>query len=188
MYSVGDLVVYGSVGVCKVEAIGVPALSAIDETRSYYTLTPLYKDGRIYAPTDTCTFVRPVISRDAAISLIKRMPFIDASIYETKHIGLLKEHYQGLLHSHDCADLVHLIKSVYVKRQSLAENKKSLGQVEAQYMKRAEEMLYDELAVALDLPRGEVKGYIEAAVERIVRRASTAVEGEPAFSEAQQAC
>jgi CarD family transcriptional regulator len=170
MYSVGDRVVYGSIGVCEVEAIGTPALPAVDPTRSYYTLALLYKGGRVYAPIDTCTFMRPVISRDDAISLIGRIPSIDESVYETRHMGLLKEHYQALLLSHDCADLIHLIKSVYVKRRSLTESGKSLGQVEAQYMKRAEEMLYDELAVALDIPRAGVKDYVEDAVARIDRR------------------
>jgi CarD family transcriptional regulator len=176
MHSVGDLVVYGTVGVCKVEAIGVPPVSAIDATRSYYTLAPLYKDGHIYAPVDTCTFMRSVMSRDDALSLVGRIPTIDESIFETSQMGLLKEHYQALLHSHDCADLVHIIKSIYVKGQALAENRRSLGNVEAQYMKRAEEMLYDELAVALDIPRGDVKGYVEGAVEGLLGRASTSVE------------
>ncbi len=188
MHSVGDLVVYGSVGVCKVEAIGVPALSGVDSTKDYYTLAPLYKDGRIYAPVDTCTFMRPVMSRDDALSLVRRIPTIDESIYESSQMGQLKEHYQALLLSHDCADLVHIIKSVYVKGRALAENRKSLGNVEAQYLKRAEEMLYDELAVALSMPRGDVKGYIEGAVEGILPRESTAVESEPAFNEAELVC
>jgi CarD family transcriptional regulator len=166
MYSVGDLVVYGSVGICRVEAVGVPALPTVDASRSYYTLAPVYKDGRIYAPVDTGVFMRPVMSRDVALSLIRRIPTIDESVYETRQMGLLKEHYRTLLRSHDCADWVHVIKSIYVKQRALAESRKCLGNLEAQYMKQAEEMLYNELAVALDLPRGAVKGYIEDAVER----------------------
>ncbi len=188
MYEVGQLVVYGSIGVCRVEAVGVPAVSGIDEVRDYYTLVPLYKGGRIYVPVDTDVFMRPVLSRAKAMTLIKDIPDIDESVYETRHMGLLNEHYQALLRSHDCVDLIHLIKSVYVKRRSLAENGKSLGQVETQYMKQAEEMLYDELAVALDVPRGDVKSYVEDAVERNKARILKAVEGGPACSEAEPAC
>lgn len=188
MYSVGDFVVYGSMGIFKVEAIGVLTIAAIDPTRSYYTLAPLYKDGHIYAPIDTRTFMRPVMSHGDAIKLVRRMPFIDEAVYEPRHLGDLKAHYHALLLSHDCVDLIHLIKSVYVKRRSLAEKGKCLGQVEAEYMKRAEEMLYDELAVALDIPSGDVKGYIEDAVERIERRMSTAVGSGSTFGEVERAC
>ena len=189
MYEVGDLIVYGSMGVCRVEAIGAPPGSAFDPDKSYYTLAPLYKGGHIYAPTDTSIFMRPVISRDRALSLIKRIPDIDESVYEneTRQVSLLREHYQSLLRSHDCVDLVHLIKSVYVKRQSLAKNGKSLGQVEAQFMRQAEDALYEELAVALDIPRGDVKAYVEEAVERIKRRVSMAVEAGLTFDEAEPA-
>ena len=72
MYGVGDLVVYGSIGVCRVEAVGASPLPSTATARDYYTLTPLYKDGHIYAPVDTAMFMRPVISRTKAISLIKR--------------------------------------------------------------------------------------------------------------------
>ncbi len=176
MYGVGDLVVYGSIGVCRVEAVGAPCLEAADPDKEYYTLAPLYKGGRIYAPVDTATFMRPVISTGEAEALMKRIPDIDESIYETRQIGLLKEHYQSLLRSHDCADLVHVIKSVYVKRQSLAKNGRSLGQVEAQYMKQAEDMLYDELAVALDIPRDEVKDYVEETVDNLERSEAKTVD------------
>lgn len=35
-------------------------------------------------------------------------------------------------------------------------------------MKRAEEMLYDELAVALDIPRPDVQRFVEEAVEKLI--------------------
>lgn len=181
LYSVGDVIVYGSIGVCRVEAIGVPPVEAADAERTYYTLVPLYKGGHIYAPVDTSTYMRPVLSRAEALSLIRDIPSVDESTFETSQLGLLREHYQALLGSHDCLDLVHVIKSVYVKRRSLVENGKSLGQVEAQYVRQAEEMLYDELAVALDVPREEVKTYVEEAVDRIVGESVPGAEGDPSL-------
>lgn len=181
MYEAGDVVVYGSVGVCKIEAVGVPDLEAADNNRIYYTLAPVYKDGRIYAPVDTRTFMRPIISREEALALIRAMPAIDESVYESRNMGMLKEHYRDLLLSHDCVDLIHVIKSVYVKRRTLAENRKSLGQVETQYMRQAEEMLYDEFAVALGIPRSEVRGYIEDAVAKDERRSPGPLRDRMAF-------
>ena len=50
MYQVGDLVIYGSSGVCRVSAVGKPGVSYVDEGKDYYTLSPLYGTEVIYAP------------------------------------------------------------------------------------------------------------------------------------------
>ena len=52
MFSVGEYVIYGYEGVCKVEEVGHPALSGLDRKREYYRLTPYYRGGTIYAPVD----------------------------------------------------------------------------------------------------------------------------------------
>jgi len=178
VYDIGDLVIYGSMGVCRVEDIGSPSVGACDTTKTYYTLSRIYKPGQIYTPTDTHTSMRPVISGEEAHSLIESILDIDESIFEAREKSLVKQHYKGLLNSHDVVDLVHVIRSLYLKQQALADKGKPLGQVEAQYMRQAEEMLYDELAIALNVAREEVKGYVEDAVESIQRRAVQALEAD----------
>ncbi|MGL6216487.1 MAG: CarD family transcriptional regulator, partial [Lacrimispora sphenoides] len=41
MFQVNDLVVFGTHGICRVEAIGSLNMSAVDDDRLYYTLKPL---------------------------------------------------------------------------------------------------------------------------------------------------
>lgn len=170
MYHVGDLVVYGSVGICRIEAIGVPFPSAAGAGQSYYTLAQCYKSGRIYVPTGSQAAMRPILSREEAMQLIERIPEVDETIYEERQMSVFKEHYQKLLGSHDCVDLVHIIKSLYVKRQLLAKKGRNLGQLESRYMKQAEGIFYDELALSLDMAREEVQGYVEHAVRQVIRR------------------
>lgn len=160
MYEVGDLIMYGGEGVCRVEEIGCPDIPSIDHERTYYTLSPLYRDGRTYAPVDTKVFMRPVISYDEAQALISRIPGINPNACEEGNLRMLTEHYEEHFKTRDCADLVQLIKTVYIKRKTALENKKKLGLVDERYMKRAEDMLYGELAVALDIPRDDVRDYI----------------------------
>lgn len=75
------------------------------------------------------------------------------------------EQYQKLLSSHDCADLVRLIKTIYVKQQNDQAAGRKGGQVEERYRKRAEETLYGELAVALEIPKDSVEAYIRQTIE-----------------------
>ena len=42
MFKVGEYVVYGMNGVCRVEEIGPMPLSGMDSDKIYYTLLPLY--------------------------------------------------------------------------------------------------------------------------------------------------
>ena len=53
---------------------------------------------------------------------------------------------------------------VYRKKQEAAVSRRRLGQTDERFMKRAEELLFGELAVALDIPVGQVADYISARV------------------------
>ncbi len=161
MYQKGDLVIYGGEGVCKVEAIGPITLAGKQSEKEYYTLSPLFHEGVVYTPVDTKVFMRPVISKEEAHALIQQLPSIKAEVYENRNLRFLNEHYQSYLQSHDCTDLAQLIKAVYAKRQYAAQNGKKIGQIDEKYMKRAEDMLYSELAVALGIERNQVLAYIE---------------------------
>lgn len=160
MYQIGDLIVYGGEGVCRVDEIGVPKISGINKQRQYYTLSPLYRDGKVFAPVDTTVFMRPVISRDEALSLIRDIPNMEASVYENSNLRFLNEYYQERLQNYTCAGLLQLIRNTRAKREVMISRGKKLGLVDERYMKRAEDMLHGEFAVALGIERGDVRQYI----------------------------
>lgn len=165
IYSIGSLVVYGNEGVCSVDEIGCPDISSINKNRTYYTLSPLYRDGKIYTPIDTENYIRPVISYDQAQSLIKQIPDIKTNETYDTNVKVLSIQYQELIQSYKCEDLLQLIKTVYEKKRKLTNDGKKLGQVDERYMKSAEEFLFGEFAVALNIPKSEVKSYIESMVD-----------------------
>ena len=53
MYEIGQLIVYGNEGVCRVEEIGTPKISGVDKHREYYTLAPIYREGKVFTPVDS---------------------------------------------------------------------------------------------------------------------------------------
>ena len=160
MYQIGDLIVYGGEGVCRVEEIGVPKISGVNKQRQYYTLKPLYREGKIYAPVDTEMFMRPVISREDADALILRIPEIEPEIYENSNLRFLNEYYQTHLQNYTCEGLLQLIRNTHAKRELMLSRGKKLGLVDERYMKRAQDMLHGEFAVALGIERSEVAQYI----------------------------
>ena len=164
MYNIGDLIIYSGEGVCRVEAVGEASVTGASKDRLYYTLAPLYRTGKIFAPVDAGIFMRPVISRDEALDVIAKIPAAPAEVCDNRNIRFLSEHYQERMQRHDCLELVKLIKAVWSKRTIALKKGKKLGQIDERFMKRAEDMLYGELAVALDIPKDGVRDYIAASV------------------------
>ena len=160
MYLVGETVVYGLMGVCVVEAVGELDMQGADKGRSYYTLAPVHREGKIFAPVDTSVAMRRAMTREQAMELIHSMPAIERDTYESSNPRLLDEHYRTYLKSGDCVDLVRVVRTVYAKGRLAAEKGRRLGQVDERSMRRAEEMLYDELAFALEMRPDEVRDFI----------------------------
>lgn len=161
MFNTGDLIIYGSTGVCRVEAISPRKTEKNGSEQLFYSLKPLYSECKITAPVDSDKlFMRPIISKEQAEKLIDELPEIQAEAYHSRVLRELSEHYETLLRSHSCEDLFEMTMSIYAKRKHLEEQKKKFGAVDERFMKRAEELLFGELAAALEIPRELVPAYI----------------------------
>jgi CarD family transcriptional regulator len=165
LYQIGELIIYGGDGVCRVEAIGPLNMRGAQKGQDYYTLAPLYRTGTIFTPVDTTVYMRPVITREEAEELIAQIPEVEAEIYENSNPRLLAEHYQTFLKSYDCTQLVRLIRAIYAKGRRAVSRGRRLGLVDERCMKQAEEMLHGELAVALDIPVEQVQDYINQSLQ-----------------------
>lgn len=168
MYQAGDLILYGGTGVCRVKEIKEQNFPSTGETRLYYVLTPLYEDCVISAPVDSDkVFIRPIISKEEAEKLIEKIPHMQAKVYHSRATRELAEHYETILKSHDCDSLVELTMSIYAKKQAQLSQKRKFGAVDERFLKRAEDLLFGELAAALEVPRDQVQEYIAAKVETL---------------------
>lgn len=161
MFQIGELILYGNTGVCRIEAIGPRENTSLaDQKKEYYTFAPLYSDGVIYAPLDTTVFMRPILSKEQALELIHHIPDIQAEPFATRDQRLLGEHYRHFFETHNCEDLLQLICNIYVKGQKLSQSGKKMGATDQQYMKRATNLLHGELAAVLNIPLEEVESFI----------------------------
>ncbi len=167
MYQVGQLVQYGSTGVCRVAEIKEQAFSDIGQ-QLYYVLQPLYKACVISVPVASDkVFLRPIISREEADRLIGLIPTLDCPLPSGKPNRALAEQYGAMLKSHDCQDWMVLAVSLRSKKRAQLRLKRKFGSVDERFLKQAEELLFGELAAALGIPKVEVQGYIDARVESL---------------------
>ena len=109
MFEIGEYIVYGVKGVCRIEDITHIDISGADKDRLYYVLAPVGDgSGRIYAPTDNQKItMRKVISREEADQLIEDMmqsgrnqetvcKCIETCAYRTKSHDMLANPYKGV--------------------------------------------------------------------------------------------
>lgn len=165
MYQVGDIVIYGNSGACRVVSVGVPQATWTDRHKMYYTLSPIYGSETIYVPVDAKVFMRPVLSKNEAQALIEKIPAIRDENDRGAHPTPSSENYLLPFKTHNCCDLIRLIQTIYHKNQLLRSAGRKPGKVDERYRKRAEELLYGELAVALDIPKENVPQYIQHVLE-----------------------
>lgn len=162
MFNVNDYVVYGSEGVCKVESIGLPEISGLDRSKSYYTLSPVYRSGKIYTPVDSTIRMRLVETKDRVQELIDKIDDISSDLDVPKDQKLANIFYRDLVRSYECVNLISVIKHVFSKQKICAAEKKNVPAVDMKFFKMAEDMLYGEFGFVLGIDPKEVKGYIAA--------------------------
>lgn len=170
MYQVGDLIVYGGNGVCRVLEIK-PRDTRPGKGQLYYTLEPLHQNCMIFTPVDNPkVFMRPIVSREEAERLIDQIPSMQAEAYHSRAMRELTEHYEACIKTHDCLDLLALTMSIHAKKQAAQEQKRKFGAVDGGFLRRAEELLFSELAAALGIQQEEVPDYIAARVAKLQNR------------------
>jgi len=161
MFAVGDLIIYGTTGVCRVEEIAQRDLSGKGEKKLFYILQPVYQNCTISTPVDSGkVFMRPIISKQEAESLVAQIPQVQSLQLDGLSTRELTDLYEQAIQAHDCTRLVALVRAIHEKRESMLQQKRKFGALDERFFRRAEELLHGELAAALEMKKEEIPGYI----------------------------
>lgn len=166
MYKKGEYVICGNKGVCMVEDITTLTMPGVDKAREYYILKPVYMTGStVYIPADsTRDTMRCVLSREEAMQLIGMISGIDP--ITTANDKQLEQEYRNCLHTTRCEDWVKIIKTIYLRKQKRLEAGRKVTAVDTKYSRLAEDNLYGELAISLEMPRENVEEYITEEMDK----------------------
>lgn len=164
MFKIGELVVCGSKGVCQVEEISALDMPGIDPDREYYILKPIYNMGTtVYIPVDAGEeSLRKILSKTEAKKLIKTIK--DIQPITISNDKLLEQEYRGCLRTNLCEEWVKILKTTHIRKQKRLEMGRKMTAVDAKYARIAEESLYGELAVVLNIPKEQVPDYISMQI------------------------
>ena len=167
MFEIGDFIVYGNSGVCRVEKVGYLDTSMVSQKKLYYTLNPYYTSGNtIFTPVDNQKVImRPVMKKEEAERLIREIPEIESLWIPDEKKREFE--YKQAFGKCDCRELVKIIKTIYIhKKHRIAEGKK-VTSVDERYFNMAENNLYGELAIPLGMDKEKVREFVTETVDHI---------------------
>lgn len=165
MFEVGNYVVYGSAGVCKVDKVGPLLKMKLPKEKIFYTLLPIYSKGsKVFTPVDSDKVIlRPVISKEEACEIINEMDEVEEMwIPDNKK---REETFKESLRKCDCRELVKVIKTIHIRREERLADGKKVTAGDEKILHIAEENLNRELAIALGLEKEIVEEFIAKKFE-----------------------
>ena len=162
MFKENDYVVYKR-NVCRVKEIKTNHYQGKD----YYILSPIDDDTLIIdiPKENKLGFLRPIMSRDDAIKLIEKIKDID--IIETNE-KIIEMEYKKLMKSNKMEDLIKIIKTSYIRNDNRLKNGKKIAEKDDIYFKIAENILYNELSISLNMSFDETKKYVIKKVKELL--------------------
>ena len=160
MFQKGDYIIYGQIGACVVTDITTPDFMK-DTGKKYYILTPVHQSGQVFVPVDSDAYMRPVMTEQEALKIIDSFPSIASETCKISNMQELNQYYSKKLRSNDLQTVISLIRTIYEKKQNRLQNNQKIGSVDENYMKRAENLIYGELALALGIEKDAVPSFIE---------------------------
>lgn len=164
MFQAGEYVVYGCKGIHKITEITTLNIEGISRDREYYVMQAADKaEGSVYAPVDAERLnMRSVMSEQEARHFLDCIRNI--SPLDIKNNKQREDAYKACIRSCDPDELLRVIKTLYLRRNERRELGKKLTLTDLHYMQQAEDILFQELSIALRIPREEIPEKIERAI------------------------
>lgn len=166
MFEIGEHIVYGMKGVCRIEDITHIDISGADAERLYYVLAPVEDgSGKIYAPTDqTKIIMRRILSKEESEELIRELSGV--AMLSVPEERMREAIYKEALNTCDCRTWAGIAKTLRRRREErIAQGKKSTA-LDERYLRAAENGLYGELSLSLGIPRDEMEEYMTEWLEQ----------------------
>lgn len=164
MFSIGDVVVYKTNAVCKVEAIETPTFVK-EKGKLYYKLKSLYSKGNevVYVPVDSDVHMRSIMTSDKANECLDFLKNVKVELFSSRQPALITAHFQNILADCEITSSLRVLKEIYVREKNYAEQGKKLRQVETHFLSIVEKTVSEEMSIALDKSVDEVKSLLRQA-------------------------
>lgn len=168
MFSVGDHIVYGINGICRVADI-CPSPYDQEDPRTFYLLVPIENpmSSTIYTPVDNAHVpMRRLMTKAEIEALAAAIPTIETLPIPTEKQR--REIYRAVIGTLEPTGYVQVIKTVSRRRAELAAAHKHFPVTDLEYGRLAKHLLYSECAHVLGMTEEGAAAYFAAHFAKTV--------------------
>lgn len=165
MVQVGDRVVYGIHGVCRV--VEQQERKIDRKLVTYLVLEPVGQEGsQFLVPAHNeaaMAKLRPMLSKDGLAQLLE-----DPQTRESGWIAdenRRKQTYRDLIGSGDRVKLLQMVRTLYAHKKALTATGKRCHLCDDNFLRDAERLLVSEAAIVLETDQEQAKQYIRTKLE-----------------------
>ncbi len=146
MYSVGEFVVYGAEGVCRI--VGIEELDLTGEPLQYYALAPESdRSSKIFVPVANSKLtdrIAPILTEPEVRALLA--DFSEGEPVWADSTNLRKSRYQEIINSGDRLRIIRLVRELNERRHSIRGAGQRFSLTDEHYFKLAQKVLFDEFS------------------------------------------
>lgn len=165
-----DCTVYGLNGVCRILDI-VPSPFDPHDPRLYYVMKPLTgtENAMIYTPVAYGdSHFRPVMTQTEAMNVPALFRHVE--IISVDNEKKRRDTYSRTLAEGTPLACIRILKTVAVRREEMAGQKKHLPDLDIKFEEKAKKCLYGELSVALQCTYEEAQNFFESETIKTVAK------------------
>ena len=169
MFQKGDLVTYGCKGVCVIKDVTTLNMAGIPKDRLYYEMQLLHDAGsKIFTPVEheaSRSVMRPVLSGEEAERLLGRLESLKAEWIPDDRAR--EAYYREAINHSDAEGMLAIIRSLHLRRKERMAQGRKLTAMDSKYLRMAEDNLYTEISLALQIPLNEAAQQIGSQIARL---------------------
>lgn len=159
MFNIGDVIIYSAQGLCKIDDICEKEF--FDEKKTYYVMHPLDNPQlTIHAPVhNEKVLMLKTMNKQEAQEIIES--FREPGIEWIEDFRKRASHYEGIIKSGDRKEIARIANTLIRKNNELKEQQKKLYEQDRNMLQDIEDILFKEIAIALDITLEEVCEEVE---------------------------
>lgn len=156
MFEIGNTVMYGIQGLCKIDCIETKTVGKV--SADYYVLKPMGRENTsLFVPLENSVLtsrMRDLLTVEQANELMKNAAQIKPLTYKDENSR--REDFKSILHQNNREQLAAVIKTIYIEKEARRAAGKKLNIFDEQTLRQAELLLYNELAFVLSISTEEL--------------------------------
>lgn len=164
MYDVGNLVLYGSNGVCEIIEITNRKIGKINF--EYYVLKPIFfNTSTLFVPTKNEELVKKMRFVLSAEEINATLDNKDDEIIWVDNKTERFDYCKDIIAEGKFDRLINLVRSLHIHENDQKKRGKHLHISDERFLKEAERMVCDEISLVLDIDRAKVIDIIMSGYE-----------------------